>query len=97
MHLTKEQELEILEAARAMRELRNAFLAPTPSLVPGSTFKAPRVDFIDLIDRKVEELHQEMLQRQSAAQAAADELQRQSDAHDPVEEAKHHAHDEGEA
>ena len=97
MHLTKEQELEILEGARAMRELRNAFLEPTPSIVPGSTFQAPRVDFIDLIDRKVEELHQEMLQRQSAAQAAAEEIQRQSDEHDPAVEAKHHAHDEGEA
>lgn len=86
MHLSESEEREILAVAR---ELRNALLTPVPSTVPGSTYKAPRVSFIDHIDRKVEELHVEYSGKSTPTQDMVDELQAASDSHDPADEDTH--------
>lgn len=72
-----------------IKELHNAFMTPVPSLVPGSDFKAPRTTLIDLLDRKVEELHVEYNGKSSTAQDECDEHARLDDAHDPAEEESH--------
>ncbi|MFN3600495.1 MAG: N-acetylmuramoyl-L-alanine amidase [Dietzia sp.] len=90
MHLSEAEEREILTIAR---ELRNAFLAPVPSTVPGSTYKAPRVAFIDHLDRKVEELHVEYAGKSTPAQVEMDELQAASDAHEVNDEHRHDQED----
>lgn len=69
MALSHDEQVELLTKTR---ELHNAFLKPVPSRVEGSTFEAKRVDFIDLIDRKVEELHVEYSGKSSPAQLDAD-------------------------
>lgn len=86
MHLSEAEEREILTT---VRELKNAFLKPVPSRVEGSTFEAPRVDFIDLIDRKVEELHVEYSGKSSPAQVEADEHAK-TDAEHKLEDEDHH-------
>ncbi|GFK19260.1 peptidoglycan recognition protein family protein [Corynebacterium glutamicum] len=86
MYLTEAEEREILTT---VRELKNAFLAPVPSLVPGSTFEAPRTTMIDLLDRKVEELHQEYHGKPSAAQVECD-AHAKVDAEHKLEDEEHH-------
>ena len=86
MYLTEAEEREILTS---VRELKNAFLAPVPSLVPGSTFEAPRTTMIDLLDRKVEELHQEYHGKPSAAQVECD-AHAKADADHKLEDEEHH-------
>ena len=86
MYLTESEEREILTT---VRELKNAFLAPVPSLVPGSTFEAPRTTMIDLLDRKVEELHQEYHGKPSTAQVECD-AHAKVDAEHKLEDEDHH-------
>lgn len=71
-------------------ELHNALINPVPSRVPGSNFKAARVDFIDLIDRKVEELHVEYSGKSSPAQIQADENVEIEANHVPETDEEHH-------
>lgn len=86
MYLTEAEEREILTT---VRELKNAFLTPVPSLVPGSNFKAPRTTMIDLLDRKVEELHQEYHGKPSTAQVECD-AHAKTDADHKLEDEEHH-------
>lgn len=84
--LTPNEQREVLTK---VRELHNAFLTPVPSKVPGSKFKAARVDFIDLMDRKVEELHQEYHGKPSEAQAECNANVDIEANHNPEEEESH--------
>lgn len=90
MHLSEAEEREILTK---VREIHSGLLKPVPSLVEGSTFEAPRVDMIDLIDRKVEELHVEYHGKPSVTQRECDEHAKADAEHDPADE-DHHAVDE---
>lgn len=72
-----------------VKELHNAFLTPVPSLVPGSNFEAPRADMIDLLDRKVEELHVEYSGKSTPTQVELDENVAIEAAHDPADEEAH--------
>ncbi|WP_211438909.1 N-acetylmuramoyl-L-alanine amidase [Corynebacterium glutamicum] len=77
------------EMYTSIKELRNAFLTPVPSRVEGSSFEAPRVDFIDLIDRKVEELHIEYSGKSTPAQLHMDANVAIIEAHTDGEEDDH--------
>lgn len=70
MSLSHDEQVELLTK---VRELHNALLQPVPSLVPGSEFQAPRTTMIDLLDRKVEELHVEYHGKPSTAQTECDD------------------------
>ncbi|WP_257202279.1 peptidoglycan recognition protein family protein [Corynebacterium cystitidis] len=93
----KKETITLAEVTRAefdelltkTRELHNALLAPVPSTVEGSTYKAPRVAFMDHMDRKIEDLHVALKSEQTPTQKEADAFQKASDNHDEKEEDTH--------
>lgn len=91
MALSHDEQVELLAKTR---ELYNALLAPVPSTVPGSDYKAPRTTYLDHMDRKIEDLHVALKAAPSPTQQACDALQAASDAHDPADEhpEDNHAH-----
>ncbi|WP_313550112.1 N-acetylmuramoyl-L-alanine amidase [Corynebacterium sp.] len=90
MSLTPAEEREILTGIRI---IKNALTAPRPSAVEGSNFKADLPTYVGLIDRKVEELHQEYAGKATKVQEAC-EAHAKADAEHKVED---EAHSHGEA
>ena len=86
MALSHDEQVELLTKTR---EIHNALLAPVPSLVPGSTFEAPRTTMIDLLDRKVEQLHVKYGGESSEAQQECDTHVETEKAH-TLEDEDHH-------
>lgn len=84
--LTPDEQRELLTKTR---ELHNAFLAPVPSTVPGSTYEAPRVTFLDHMDRKIEDLHVQHGGTESPTQAAMDVQARTISSHRLTDEDHH--------